>query len=703
MIRFYSPILPLRRFGVLIFFAFFAGLLSHGAYAKPAGKPIPPPKIPAQKPPDYFFTVDVDPRYQVVGQGVLSPEAAEGANCYRFIYDSQGRIEQVEYLRAGRPMPDPFFQATRIDFDYKPGIERRWYRDAQGNPDKNLDGVVGEELTLNAAGFPVDVANLDASGGRVRDDSGVVHYARGLDEANRVILARRFGLFGTAISDNNGFFETRTSYDNQGRVMERDNYDSSGNLLNNNDGVAVVRTIYTIDPDSTQSVESYFDSSGLAVEEKSSGVHELLRTLDPRGFLLDESYLDVTGAPTVDNNTGIHERRYTYDDRGNELSEEFIGVDGKPTNRKDLGLARVVFKYDDKNRVIERSFFGDDGAPEILPNMGAAIVRLEYDDHGTVVRQQFFDGLGHPSPHANYGVSAIRIKVNGDTTEVSLRDANDRPAEQPINGYYSFSYNTATDRPLTLTNRYFDRHGHRLNRLRVFVINPHLHALAETPYMQWSARLGAGAAGLGALLACFLALRKSSHIRRRKVYVPSPLERFLGWFAIFAILEGSLRFFLTIYWWWVGYENGRMGPGIYILETIFILFFIYRLFRMRVTMRVLNINREDIHRLIHDFFAKAKLKPEWLEKRGAYLTPPLDVRVRYFQQKFHAYLSFRNRGRQGSDLARALAQFIRNQVGSVQAPPGSRLLTLYYPSVGLSYFLLAGLAFYTLWQLLKGY
>ena len=152
---------------------------------------------------------------------------------------------------------------------------------------------------------------------------------------------------------------------------------------------------------------------------------------------------------------------------------------------------------------------------------------------------------------------------------------------------------TNTDQPLSITNQYFDRHGRLMSLLRVRFINPHLHALKTTPLMEWSARCGAGAAGLGALLAGFLALRKSSHTRRRKVYIPAPVERFLGWFSVLAILEGTLRFLITLYWAWVGYQNGRMSHGVYVLETLFILFFLYRLYRMRLTMRVLNIEREE--------------------------------------------------------------------------------------------------------------
>ena len=689
---------PIMAVLLALFFAFIGGSACAGKTPAPATTPDSNYHAPT-----FFFTIDLDSCYQFVGTGALTEEDAVHANCYRFIYNSNGKLQQIEYRRAGVAMPDPLLGVVSIDFEYQPGIERRWFRDAQSQPMRDLDGIQGEELTLNKQGYPTDVTNLDETGGRARDNSGVIHYVRTLDAANRLIVGRRIGTFGTAITDDNGFFETRTVYDVQGRPIERGNYDASGNLLNNNDGIALVRTTYTLYPDSTQTIESYFDASGMAAEEKSSGVHQRQRTVDQRGFLVDEVYFDSTGAPTVSTDTGIHERRYTYDDRGNEISESFFDVDGKPMNQKGPDFARVVYKYDDKNRVIEKAYFGDDGAPEVLLNLGAAVIRQEYDAQGNLIRRLFLDGQGHPSPHVQYGAPAIRIKVDGDTTIVTLRNGKDQPMKNPVQGYYAFSYKTATDHPLSLTNDYYDRHGRLMSLLRVRIINPHLHALKTTPVMEWSARLGVGAAGLGSLLACLLALRKSSHAKRRKVYVPSPLERFLGWFSVLAILEGSLRFFMTIYWAWVGYQNGRMGYGVYVLETIFILFFLYRLYRLGLTMRVLNIGREDVHRLVRDFFAKTNLKPEWIETRNRYVTPPLDVRVNYFRQKYHAYLAFYSRGANGHSLARGLAQYIRAQAGSFQAPIRSRTIALYYPSVAFCYFLLAGTAFYTLYQILKGF
>jgi len=683
---------------IFLLLAFVGGM----AYADKTPGPTPV-SVAAYHRPSYFFTVDLDPRYQFVGTGALTEEAAASANCYRFLTNSNGKLQQIEFRRAGVPMADPLLGVARIDFEYQPGIERRWFHDAHGQPVRDVDGIQGEELSLNAAGYPTDVTNLDDSGGRARDSSGAIHYVRTLDDHNRVVKGRRIGLFGTAITDDNGFFETRTVYNPQGRPSERGNYDDSGNLLNKNDGVALVRTTYTIYPDSTQIIESYFDASGLAAEEKSSGVHQRQRTFDQRGLLLDESYFDATGTPTDTRGDGVHERRYTYDDRGNKLTEEFFDANGKPINQKDLDFARVVYKYDDKNRVIEAAYYGDDGAHQIPHKLGYAILRLDYDDQGSIVRQQFFDGQRHPSPHAQYGAPAIRIAVEGDTTIITLRNDKDQPMKNPVNGYYAFSYKTATDHPLSLTNLYFNRHGRLMGRLRVFVINPHLHALRTTRSMKWSARLGAGAAGLGSLLGCLLALRKSSHTKRRKVYVPTPLERFLGWFAVLAILEGSLRFFMTVYWAWVDYQNGRMGYGFYVLETIFILFFLYRLYRLHVTMRVLNIERDDVHRLVRDFFTKAGLKPDWIERRNLYVTSPLDVRVNFFQGKYHAYLAFRSRGREGFERARDLAEYIRAQAGGILAPVRTRVLALYYPSIAFCYFLFAGTAFYTLWQLLKGY
>jgi len=684
------------------FLFFFFALMGGTAFADtiPA---LTPGAVTTSYQPSYFFTVDLDPHYQFVGTGALTEEDAANANCYRFLYDSDGKLRQIEYRRAGIQMPDPLLGVERIDFEYQPGIERRWYRDVQGQSVADVDGVQGEELALNAAGDPTAVTNLDASGGHMHDNSGVIQYVRTLDNNNRLVAGRRIGLFGTAITDDNGFFETRTVYDAQGRPMERGNYDASGNLLNNDDGIALVRTTYTLYPDSTQIIESYFDASGLAAEEKSSGVHQRQHTLDRRGFLIDESYFDATGAPTETTDDGVHERRYTYDDRGNELSESYFDVYGKPIDQKGPDFARVVYKYDDKNRVIEKAYFGDDGTPQIPPNLGAAVIRQEYDAQGNLVRRQFFDGQGHPSPHVQYGAPAIRIKVEGDTTIVTLRNARDQSMKNPVSGYYAFSYKTATDHPLSLTNDYFDRHGRLMTLLRVRVINPHLHLLKTRPFMAWSAYLGAGGTGIGSLLACWVALRKSSHTKRRKVYVPTPLERFFGWFAVFAILEGSLRFFITVYWTWIVYQNGRMGHGVYVLETIFILFFLYRLYRLRVTMRVLNISRDDIHRLVRDFFAKANLKPEWIESRNRYVTPPLDIRVNFFRQKYHAYVAFQSRGREGRALARGAAEYIRAQVGGIQAPVRSQTIALYYPIVAFCYFLLACTAFYTLWQVIKGF
>lgn len=685
----------MKRILSLILLAFISNAASGAAIKSPALSPVP-----QSYEPHYFFTIDLDARYQFVGTGALTEGEAAQADCYCFTYGTNGKILRIEYRRAGVPTPDPLLQVTRIDFEYSPGIERRWYRDAQGQPDGNQDGIYGEELTLNSAGFPTDVANLNESGGHTRDAEEVAHYVRTLDAQGRLIKAQRIGLLGTAIRDANGLFETRSSYDDQGHRIEYSNYDASGNLLDDNDGVATTRTIYTLYPDTTQSIESYFAASGQAIEEKSTGIHQCVRMFDKRGLLLSVAYFDAIGAPTLNDTDGVHERRYKYDDRGNQLDEEFFGVDGKPKNHKTSGYARIVYHYDDKNRVSEKAFFGDDGTPQVVLDVGAAVIRQEYDDQGNLVRRQFFDGKGNPSPHPDYGAPAIRIKVEGDTTIVNLRNDEDKPMKNPVSGFASFSYKTNQDKPLTRTNQYFDREGHPMSLLRVFIINPHLHALRTTTIMRRSARYGVGAAGLGSLLAGFLALRKSVHTKRRKVYVPTPLERFLGWFSIFAILEGTLRFFITIYWAWVGYQNGHMGSGVYILETIFIVFFLYRLTRLRVTMRVLNIYREDIDRLVQNFFTKAHLKPEWIEARKSFVTDALSVRINYSQQKYHAYLAFYHAQRR--ELARGLAKYIRAQVGAIQGPPLSRMIAFYYPTVAVAYFLLAVTAFYTLWQLLKG-
>ncbi len=201
-------------------------LLAVKSGAAPVAKPSPPPVM-AYQPPAYYFTLQLDPRYQFIGVGALSPEDAAKANCYQFLYNSSGKLQQIEYRRAGVPMADPLLGVEKIAFEYQPGIERRWFHNAQNQPMRDVEGVQGEELTLNPAGFPTDVTNLDARGGRARDSSGVIHYLRTLDDHNRLVMGRRIGLFGTPITDDYGYYETRTVYDANGQAMQRGNYDSS--------------------------------------------------------------------------------------------------------------------------------------------------------------------------------------------------------------------------------------------------------------------------------------------------------------------------------------------------------------------------------------------------------------------------------------------------------------------------------------------
>jgi YD repeat-containing protein len=689
----------LRLVGILVSLVLATAVLSAKSTIQP---PTPPAPLPLNTP-RYFFNVDLDPRYQIVGEGELTPEQAATANCYCFTYDTDGKVQRIEYRRAGSLDLDPFFQVSRIDFEYGSGVEHRWYRDGNGKPALSIDGIAGEELQLNPAGYPISVTNLDSSGQPTRDNAWVIKYVRTLDAQNRLIVAHRTGLLGINITDHSGHFETKTVYDDQGRRMEYGNYDSSGNPLDDSEGVALTRTTHTIFPDSIEVIDSYFDASGLAVTEKSSGVHQLQQTFDNRGFLISEAYFDVTGAPTLDSSLGIHERRYQYDEHGNLVSDSFFDVDGRPKNQKPEGFAKLTYQYDNKNRVVTKSYYGDDGAPQVLRNLGAAIIRQEYDEQGNLVRRQFFDGLGNPSNHVRYGAPAIRIKVEGDTTIVMLRSADDKVTQNPVTGYAAFSYKTDTDQPLTRHNHFFDRHGRHLSRLRVFIINPHLYALRRNLAMALSARGGAFAAGIGSLLAMLIDLRKGSHTRRQKVYVPTPMERFVGWLGIFLIGEGIIRFFITIWWAWVGYQNGRMGYGVYVIETIYVLFFLYRLFRMRATMRVLNISKADIHGIIREYFSRAQLEPKWIEERQTFVTDDLSIRVRYFPVKCHAYLSFKVRNRHGAELERGFVQYIHAQAGTLQSFPHTRAIAFYYPCVAFCYLLLSGVAFYTFWQVVKKY
>lgn len=539
--------------------------------------PAPPP-VPDTSPQvvtRYFFTIDLNARYQIMGTGEISAEQAASANCYAITLQGD-LIERIDYLCASHPALDPLFHVQRIDFEYLPGIERRWYRNAQGQSVTNSTGVYGEELILNPSNCISDVINLDDRGARTNDNNGVIHYLRTLDATGRVISTERIGLLGSPIKDNQGNYTTRSVYDSQDHRIEYDNFDANNLPLNNKEGVAVIRDFYIFNPDSTQIDESYFDATELPVEEASTGIHQRTRIYDRRGLLLSESYYDRTGAPTLDNTYRISEQRHVYDENGNELSDQFFGVDGKPKNNKDTGVARIDYLFDDHNRVVEKDFYGDDGKLTADRAIGVAVIRQEYDDEGFMCRRLFYDSLRDPTAHLIYGAPAIRIQVDGGTTSISLRDDHDQPTENPIGGYASFSYFTAKDSPLTATNIYYDLQGRRLSSFRVHLFNPYLALLRSYLPMQLCARLGILAAWLGCLLGlvwnCVLIYRLKFRTPWREIALPLLTYFLLG--------EGLIFFTLSVWWAYTTQYFYRIGITVYLLAALYFLFFAYRFFNL---------------------------------------------------------------------------------------------------------------------------
>ena len=93
------------------FLLFTVALMGGTVFAATTPAPTPEPDALPQTP-GYFFTVDLDPHYQFTGAGALTEEDAAQANCYRFIYNAEGKPEEIEYRRAGVPMPDPLLGVT---------------------------------------------------------------------------------------------------------------------------------------------------------------------------------------------------------------------------------------------------------------------------------------------------------------------------------------------------------------------------------------------------------------------------------------------------------------------------------------------------------------------------------------------------------------------------------------------------------------
>jgi YD repeat-containing protein len=273
-------------------------------------------------------TGDCTPTIYLDSRGAIlaaepGPHAPTG--CYQLTYDGSGRVVRIDYRRSGALSPDPVFGAASVLIEHAPGKETRTYRDADGRPVTNANGVARVRLRRDEAGRLVEWASFGVDGRRAEErDSGL------------------------AI--------VRWSYDARGNVVEEQYLGAAGRLKNSRHrGVAIVR--WTYDALGRTLEERYLGPDGSPKEDRQRGVAAVRWAYDGIGKVAEERYLGPDERPTEDTQRGVAAVRWRHDAHGNTLEERYLGVDGRLKEDARRGVAILRWDYDEQGRTIATTMF----------------------------------------------------------------------------------------------------------------------------------------------------------------------------------------------------------------------------------------------------------------------------------------------------------------------------------------------------------
>lgn len=307
-----------------------------------------------------------------VGRFAISEKDAPNLDeCYRFVYDAQGKLLSIAYLERGK-LSDNFnaIGAAEVQFRY------------------NARQQLSEKQTFSAS----------------RTRTSTVKY----------LYNKRHQLIEEQIFGSNGLLRSKITlkYDDSGRLVERAERDAKNNLQNNSADFALQRFTYT--ETGHLHTHTYYDAS-LKVLRRNEFVYENGRRIQHAVYGSDGKLIEKQTFKYDDNGRVIetadydeydqlkHTRRYKYDSQGNLLEQRFFNAqnvlaedsygvaiteltyNAAGTRIREVrydALARPIIdeRYNDFGRPIERRVINEKGQT-------TTIIRTDYDRLGNRIKE----------------------------------------------------------------------------------------------------------------------------------------------------------------------------------------------------------------------------------------------------------------------------------------------------------------------------
>ncbi|HRZ50206.1 MAG TPA: hypothetical protein P5338_12510, partial [Bacteroidales bacterium] len=209
----------------------------------------------------YFTSLDTNAWFLYHGSNPVNAGKAGERNCYRFLYDAEGRVKEITYLKAGLAAINPETDFHRAVYTYTEGFIDVAFYDHLGNLTKSEDGAAKLRYRLDADGHLKALYYYGVQGRMTRNKTGVFQYAFTTDKKGNVVAAVSKDPDGNRMPGESGVWETRSTYSREGYLTKVQFIGPDGEpMTNRTSGVAEIR--YTYDSKGIRTEERYFDLNG---------------------------------------------------------------------------------------------------------------------------------------------------------------------------------------------------------------------------------------------------------------------------------------------------------------------------------------------------------------------------------------------------------------------------------------------------------
>jgi YD repeat-containing protein len=295
------------------------------------------------------------------GTRELTPDEAMDVNSYKFIYDNNGRLLSVEFVRGDELLGySSMGGAAKITYEYSGNKQIKRFFNDDNQPIESA-GVFTAEYTLDERGTRTGLKFYGKDGQPV-ENRNKIHSFVWVKLDDGMIQEKRYNLANeeTIMNQFCPFYELRFAYNEKGYVVKMANYmgDTLYNCTAENCGDIGV-SYFTFEPNEHGDVErfSVYNVTG-QMSNLYWGWSRRVSKFDKNGYVLetelfdqDNEYVGGKSVPVTQN---------VYDRHGALIETKSLDKDRNLINNPSNGVAITEYKYDEKGNRIETNRYDRD-------------------------------------------------------------------------------------------------------------------------------------------------------------------------------------------------------------------------------------------------------------------------------------------------------------------------------------------------------